>query len=176
MRHNVNLSQERMDNQGLVYSKEDFLVNGLYGLDDLCKEFIKPNMNVLELGSHNGVSTNLFAKYANHVTCVDMANTIGINNVVNTNTNVTFHNMLFSDFFKTNTSKFDLIYIDGDHTYESVLNDIENSLPLLTYNGVMCGHDCNEFTPGVEQAVKQCFPNSELRIFSDSSWLVQLES
>jgi len=45
----------------------------------------------------------------------------------------------------------DLVYVDGDHTYESVKNDIENSIPLIKERGVLCGddleiqlHDCDE--------------------------------
>jgi hypothetical protein len=35
------------------------------------------------------------------------------------------------------TSKYDLIYIDGDHSYEGCKADILNSIPLLAKNGVM---------------------------------------
>jgi hypothetical protein len=36
---------------------------------------------------------------------------------------------------------FDLIYVDGDHSYEAVRHDIENSLPLLKPGGILCGDD-----------------------------------
>lgn len=37
---------------------------------------------------------------------------------------------------------FDLVFIDGDHRYESVLADIELYKPLVRAGGILCGHDC----------------------------------
>lgn len=37
--------------------------------------------------------------------------------------------------------KFDLIFIDGGHSYKEVISDISNCLPLLKRGGVLCGHD-----------------------------------
>ena len=46
------------------------------------------------------------------------------------------------DFFKTNSKKFDLIFIDGLHHYKQVKKDIMNSLDVLNDNGVILMHDC----------------------------------
>jgi hypothetical protein len=45
------------------------------------------------------------------------------------------------DFFKTNTEKFDIIFIDGLHEYEQVHRDIINSLNSLNEGGVVLCHD-----------------------------------
>jgi len=37
--------------------------------------------------------------------------------------------------------KFDLIYVDGDHSYSQVKKDLENCLLLLRDGGVICGDD-----------------------------------
>jgi predicted O-methyltransferase YrrM len=37
--------------------------------------------------------------------------------------------------------EFDLIYIDGDHTYRQVRADIENAQPLVRDGGILCGDD-----------------------------------
>lgn len=37
--------------------------------------------------------------------------------------------------------KFDLVFIDGSHTYASVLKDINNSVSLVTEGGIICGDD-----------------------------------
>ncbi len=41
------------------------------------------------------------------------------------------------NFFKLNTSKFDLIFIDGLHEYKQVLRDIVNSLNSLSRDGIV---------------------------------------
>ena len=43
--------------------------------------------------------------------------------------------------------KFDLIFIDGDHSFLQVLRDIENSLRHLSNNGTICLHDSSPPTP-----------------------------
>lgn len=52
-------------------------------------------------------------------------------------------NMTSDDFFQINTSKFDIIFIDGLHTAEQCYNDIINSLNILNNNGTIVVHDTN---------------------------------
>lgn len=44
-------------------------------------------------------------------------------------------------FFQSNSLTFDLIFIDGLHTYSQVLKDVNNSLKFLSENGVIMIHD-----------------------------------
>ncbi|MBI1923208.1 class I SAM-dependent methyltransferase [Candidatus Poribacteria bacterium] len=37
--------------------------------------------------------------------------------------------------------KFDLIFVDGDHSYSSVLNDLKNCCRLVADGGILCGDD-----------------------------------
>jgi hypothetical protein len=37
----------------------------------------------------------------------------------------------------------DVVFVDGLHTYEQALKDVENALKLLNKNGVIVMHDCN---------------------------------
>ena len=50
--------------------------------------------------------------------------------------------MTSDDFFKKNKEKFDLIFLDGLHTYEQTIKDIDNSLKVLNNQGVVIIHDC----------------------------------
>lgn len=50
---------------------------------------------------------------------------------------------------------FDLVYIDGDHTYEGVVKDLEAWFPKVRKGGMICGDDIG--WPGVKQAVDEFF-------------------
>lgn len=52
----------------------------------------------------------------------------------------------------------DLIFIDGNHSYAYVKEDIEGWLPKIRKGGMMSGHDYDPAFPGVVQAVDECFP------------------
>ena len=45
--------------------------------------------------------------------------------------------MKSSEAFKILKNKFDLIYIDGNHLYNYVLEDLENSLNIINNNGLI---------------------------------------
>ena len=46
------------------------------------------------------------------------------------------------DFFISNNMTFDLVFIDGLHTYAQVKKDILNSIKFLSHNGMVLVHDC----------------------------------
>jgi predicted O-methyltransferase YrrM len=49
---------------------------------------------------------------------------------------------------------YDMVFIDGDHEYDSVVRDITVWKAMLQQGGLMCGHD-SQHTP-VMDAVKYC--------------------
>ena len=52
-----------------------------------------------------------------------------------------------------------MIFIDANHTYDSVKADIQAWMPLLMDGGIICGHD---YDPpnwmGIKRAVDECVP------------------
>jgi hypothetical protein len=59
------------------------------------------------------------------------------------------------DFFKQNKKMFDIIFVDGNHSFEQSYKDVQNSLKCLNENGIIVCHDCNP-------------PNREM---VDSGWM-----
>ena len=48
-----------------------------------------------------------------------------------------------------------LVFIDADHAYEAVKNDIKVWWSLVQPDGILAGHDYNNKCPGVNQAVDE---------------------
>lgn len=68
----------------------------------------------------------------------------------------------------------DFVYIDGNHSYDSCKNDIELWLPKIKKSGFIGGHDYLERCfPGVVSAVNQKFGKPDMT-FIDTSWLKKI--
>ncbi len=68
---------------------------------------------------------------------VNIANKIGVDP-----NNGGTHRMTSDFFFSKNKDKFDLVFIDGLHTYKQALRDIENAINVLRDKGLILLHDC----------------------------------
>lgn len=64
----------------------------------------------------------------------------------------------------------DMIYIDANHEYEFIKQDILNSIKIVKSGGIIAGHDYRK-PNGVVKAVNEIF-GKPLEIFSDTSWYV----
>jgi len=64
----------------------------------------------------------------------------------------------------------DFIYIDGNHSYESVKKDLKLYLPKIKNNCVIAGHDYSPQHQGVMDAVDEVLGKPNLT-FPDSSWI-----
>ncbi len=69
--------------------------------------------------------------------------------------------------------KLDFVYIDGNHNYECVKEDIQNYYPLVKENGFFGGHDFFGTNKGVILAVTEFVKDEGLELNSDSyDWWV----
>jgi hypothetical protein len=70
---------------------------------------------------------------------------------------------------------FNLVFIDANHMYESVVEDIAAWLPLIKDGGVICGHDYGSpLHPGVGRAVDEIFGPTGIELYPETVWLKRL--
>jgi hypothetical protein len=69
-----------------------------------------------------------------------------------------------SHLFKFYKIRPDIVYIDGDHEYESVIGDLRGWLGLLADDGILIGDDIKYFE-GVRRAVNE--------IVAEGGWKVE---
>jgi hypothetical protein len=69
-----------------------------------------------------------------------------------------------SEYVVTIQEEFDWCYIDGDHSYQGVLNDLNNIYDKIKTGGYICGHDYCERTKGVISAVDEFCKSKGLKI------------
>jgi hypothetical protein len=157
-------------------------------LHDLCSR-IAPIGKMVEIGSLAGVSTIIFAEYAQEVISVDPY----IGNYDNKDGNSDPNRLSAAEKkFIENTKDFpnirqikklsveaaplfddkslDFVYVDGCHTFRCVCDDINAWLPKA--KRFFGGHDWGR--RGVEKAVREILGEPQ-ELFEDGSWLFELK-
>jgi SAM-dependent methyltransferase len=79
--------------------------------------------------------------------------------------------------FKTALKKLeplDFIYIDAEHTYNALMNDISYAKKIIKNGGIIAGHDYSKGFDGIVKAVNESFLNYKIKKYRDSSWLIKL--
>jgi hypothetical protein len=84
----------------------------------------------------------------------------------NDNNNVYIHKGYSQDILNNfNDEYFDMIYIDGDHSYNGVKNDLNLSYQKIKTGGYICGHDYTTIMfEGVVRAVNEFCEERKLKI------------
>ena len=68
----------------------------------------------------------------------------------------------------------DFIFIDGNHSYEFVITDLERWYPKVKPYGIFAGHDSN--TEGVQKALSEFCPKhrvKNIRPLKNTAWYFQ---
>lgn len=68
---------------------------------------------------------------------------------------------------------FDMVYIDANHDYEQVIDDIIAWMPKVKHGGFIAGHDYQGSWPGVIRAVNELFGAPD-KLYEDTSWIKRL--
>ena len=94
----------------------------------------------LELGIRKGFCFNVVAPLSIEAYAVDTRNYY---KHIKQNKNLVWKHMRTDEFLKNHDSKrkFDLVFIDADHSCKASLNDFELVLPLVNDNGIILLHD-----------------------------------
>ncbi len=71
--------------------------------------------------------------------------------------------------------KFDMVFIDGDHSYEMVKADILCWKPLVRKGGLLTGHDYSDKHDGVVNAVHELLGEDNITILPGRIWTYRVE-
>lgn len=94
----------------------------------------------LELGIRKGLCFNAVAPLSSEAYAVDIKDYY---KYIKQNKNLIWNHMSTDEFLKNHDpkKKFDLVFIDANHSYKASLNDFELVFPLVNDNGVILLHD-----------------------------------
>jgi hypothetical protein len=153
-------------------------VNRLMGLLNLIQENLNEQSVVCELGSYDGKSSELFALFCKQIYCIDIFIDYDFRNhektfdeMMKNYTNIVkIKDFSYNTYDKFENEFFDFVYIDTDHDYISVKNEIDNWFPKVKKNGYIGGHDYN--LNGVSSAVIDFFKITP-KVYDDFSWIIK---
>lgn len=134
-------------------------------LKEVVTKVLKPDIAIAEVGTWKGYSASIMAgmikPHNGKLYCIDHWEGDGCSggdkearerdifnifrqNMVELNLWDVIHTLFMDSLsaakvFKDNV--LDLVFIDADHSYEAVRDDIKNWLPKVKDGGILCGHD-----------------------------------
>lgn len=120
--------------------------------DDECRvlAWLAQERDVLEIGTGLGVSTRALASTCDHLCTVDPDPWVTENVVPHLDYLKVWYEPAICEEWAGRT--FGLAFIDGDHSEDAVLRDIQSVLPLLRPGGLVVLHDTN--LDGVRRAAE----------------------
>ena len=68
-------------------------------------------------------------------------------------------------FYKPPDTQVEFVYIDAEHEYEDVMNDLKEWWPRVSYSGILAGHDFNLQCGGVAKAVTEFFIQEQRNVY-----------
>lgn len=152
--------------------------------------FVRENCNAkvwCEIGSFIGESALIIASFPfiEKIHCVDIFSGKQyheefLKRTSHLNNKFEIHKCKSEDFHnKIPDESVDVIYIDGDHSYDTVKKDLDLALRIVKNNGFICGHDYFKGQNGVCEVVdkfviEQNF--SPLKKFCDCSFAIKKQS
>ena len=165
-----------------------FKDNAIEVLYNLQKHKKIENISYLEIGSFEGSSAIFFNNYLIQSTLCCVDTWIGSEEFTNDNINMKLVENNFNknmqnlndnkiikiknnskNFFETNSKKFNIALIDGDHKYENVIIDLNNTFKFIDNDGIII---CDDFlwsyyqipTNNPAKAISDFYENNKKRL------------
>ena len=142
-------------------------------LKEIVEHYIRMNiwpslqkLEVLEIGLDVGISAKTFLEFPNiKLTSVDSGIVeIGIREIETLDTGRWSFYPTSSDKYFANFAnckkEYDIIFVDGDHSYTQTKKDIDNAWKFIKEGGILLGHDFlhkSNFTNNIDCGVTQAF-------------------
>ena len=141
--------------ENTVFFYSNYFISNALTIYNLINKLKKiDNQRYLEIGSFEGFSAIFFSRFLtnSNLTCIDIWKGVEeLSNmdfkVVESNFDKNISKIMFNKitkiksesefFFKNNKEKFSIIYIDGNHFFQNVINDIEESWRILEVDGIL---------------------------------------
>lgn len=159
------------------------------GLIELCFDIYRMNplaCEWLEVGSFIGESALLFGSFdfVKRLDCVDPMNKEDKiykfkKRTIHLKDKIFLHSCYSKEYSKKVKDKsLDVVYIDGNHSYESVSEDLELWYDKIKRGGFLCGHDYSKSFTSVLYAVEHFVQRNKLKIdktYCDSSYMIRVQ-
>lgn len=169
--NNIKITEDSLNIINDIISKMDNKTfhNHYHILYDLCTSLNKENITYLEIGAYAGGSASLISTHKNvsKVLSIDIGYPINKEITINNVTKFKHDNCTY-DYIEGNSmsvdtknkiysmiNNVDILFIDGDHTYDAVIKDFENYKDLVLPNGYIVFDDYLDpiYSPDVFTAV-----------------------
>lgn len=154
----------------------------IYGLELLCK-LLPENIVGAEIGSYAGESAQILISSGKFVQlhCIDPWDPNYYSGRQLISAEAAFDEKHANDgrivklkgysYYHLPKLQPDFVYIDGNHAYEAVKQDVQLAMKYLTGAKILAGHDYGyKKSPGVKQALDELIGKPDA-IFCDYSWI-----
>lgn len=181
--------------------RDDGIIKYFNFRQEMMMSIVRPGMNILEIGVWKGEFADFLYKLKpRHLILVDPFEGIvssgdqNGNNVQHADLSVVYRTLLlniqkagipniqvikeysFNVLPKVPDNYLDIVYVDGDHSYEGVKRDLALAWPKIKSGGFLCGHDyrinhikCqNNYNFGVQRAVDEFLQEKGLRLYAEA--------